>query len=331
MKSAQTLLPSQGPLVTRREFLWLSAAAGACAALPLSRAQAMPLRLGLVGLGGRGRAALAGFEGVPGAEIVALCDRDPEALRAASASIRRPAYLVREPLRLFAEGRMDAVLLATPPGVGLELAAAACDGGKDVYLFQPVAHDRQGMRRAAEIAKRRGRQVQIARSTRFLLAPGAASRLAAPTTSQVSGVEIVACLTGPRGGASAALLAQVIDELDFAQSLAEGKPERRFSVGGPGLLPGRWHDERIVFDLVGAAGERRSMTLTLVGGGASGATKSCDVVVHGSSGAVRIGTAPLAPGEPDDFSTFLDTLKRREVRFGTSLQRFIDLVDTFVH
>ena len=68
----------------RREFLKKSSQVTAGAALGLSaiscqRAQAGPsevIRIGVCGVKGRGNSHIQGFEGLPDAEVVALCDVD---------------------------------------------------------------------------------------------------------------------------------------------------------------------------------------------------------------------------------------------------------------
>lgn len=138
---------SQNPSATRRHFLIASAAAGGWAA---GRAHAAPrswravrsatirekLRLGVVGVGGRGNANLGG---VAHEEIVALCDVDARSLgRAAKRFGSAKRYFdAREMLEA---GGLDGVVISTPDHTHAPIAAAALRKGMHVYCEKPLTH-----------------------------------------------------------------------------------------------------------------------------------------------------------------------------------------------
>ncbi|HYF39120.1 MAG TPA: Gfo/Idh/MocA family oxidoreductase, partial [Gemmatimonadales bacterium] len=80
-----------------------------------------PLRAALVGCGRISTYHLAALRGIPGVEIVAVCDRDERVAReCATREGIRGCYTDVEAMML--ESRPDVVHLLTPPGSHLALA-----------------------------------------------------------------------------------------------------------------------------------------------------------------------------------------------------------------
>lgn len=143
----------QRALPTRRQFLHAAAAgAGAVTAgctLTAARSARVlgandTLRLGVIGLRGRGRDHLAGFRNVPGVRIAALCDVDSSYLQKELAECQRRGEAVQafaDPRRLFEAGAVDAVSVATPNHWHALLGVWACQHGLDAYIEKPVSHD----------------------------------------------------------------------------------------------------------------------------------------------------------------------------------------------
>lgn len=314
-------------LPTRREFLWWSAALGASAALPLGWMEAPEtlVRLGFIGLGSRGRQALASSLKLPGAEVRALCDLREDVLRSATETRTATGLVTREAGQLFAERSVDAVVLAAPAGAQLELAAAACAAGKDVFLLRPLPLDLRALRSVNDEAARHGRQAQVARATGLALEPGAAGRLVATPGVGLARAEVQARFQTPERPEAKALLAELLDEIDFAQTLLGGRVERSFTVGGPGLLPGRWIDQRIQMELAEKDGARRWLGIHLVAVRGQAVPKVSGVFFQGKRGTAALASSPLLPGDPLDFGLFLNTVRNREVGAGLSLSRLTEL------
>jgi len=157
----------------RRKFMKTSAAlAGAAAfAVPaIASGPASPagrVRVGVVGLGGRGRVSHCGAlldlakENV---EIAALCDCDENRLGPALAEVakrsgKRPAAFgfIK---KLLDDKSIDAVALATPNHWHALETIWACQAGKDVYVEKPASHNIFEGRKMVEAARRYGRIVQ---------------------------------------------------------------------------------------------------------------------------------------------------------------------------
>ncbi|MHC4329050.1 MAG: twin-arginine translocation signal domain-containing protein, partial [Planctomycetota bacterium] len=76
--------------ITRRDFMKSSVAAGVASAIPFSRARGANdrIRVGVVGLGGRGTGAhVPSFEKQEGVTVVALSDPDRQRMRKAAGTI----------------------------------------------------------------------------------------------------------------------------------------------------------------------------------------------------------------------------------------------------
>ncbi len=131
--------------MNRRGFLGYSAAAGiALANGPGAEAASnRSVRLGLVGLGGRGTALLRAALELPGVEVVALADPElkhrirGQGIAEKAAGIRPEA--VDSALRVFERGDVEAVLVATPCDLHAELDREALRAGKHLYAEKPLA------------------------------------------------------------------------------------------------------------------------------------------------------------------------------------------------
>lgn len=153
--------------ITRRDFVSSTSAAALAAALPrpafgIGRPDADPIRIGVIGCGGRGtgaaRDALAASDNV---SIVALGDLFPDKLARARASFARLAgedprfaagYQVSDERCFTGFDAIDQVLaadidlaiLATPPAFRAGHLEKAIGAGKHVFMEKPVAVDVHG-------------------------------------------------------------------------------------------------------------------------------------------------------------------------------------------
>jgi len=164
---------------SRRDFLRTGSAAGLAVAAPSVRTRPLmpdPIRVGLVGCGGRGTGAardcLTGSEGV---ELVALGDLFPDRLarcrEALSGRAQQDAGFAAklhvtdercftgfDAYRQVMATDIDMVILATPPGFRPEHLAHAVASGKHVFMEKPVAVDPAGVRSVIASAAEAGRR-----------------------------------------------------------------------------------------------------------------------------------------------------------------------------
>jgi predicted dehydrogenase len=155
--------------LNRRQFLTTSAAAGAVtlAALqpgPAGAAANEVIRVGVIGLNGRGADHIEGFRKLPGAEVAALCDVDEKVLgtradaldKATDKKVKRYADL----RKLFDDKEIDAVSIATPNHWHSLAGIWAMQAGKDVYVEKPCSHNVWEGRQLVKAARKYNRMCQ---------------------------------------------------------------------------------------------------------------------------------------------------------------------------
>jgi len=199
MKKASDLGSSDSFEITRRDFMQryglLAAGAAAAAQFPFvltSHAAADdPIRIGLIGCGGRGTGAIAdalgastkvnypqaGYhtENIPAGaaasqkniKVVALADAFPDRLNACREQLRNLEIQIPDELcftgfdaykKLLANSEINYVILATPPHFRPIHLKAAIEAGKNAFVEKPVAVDGTGVRmvlEAGELAKQK--------------------------------------------------------------------------------------------------------------------------------------------------------------------------------
>jgi len=152
---------------TRRDFLKQSLIVTAGASLPWTWARAAgandTIRVGVVGIRGRGGSHISGFSSLPGVRVVALCDVDSEALGKGAAAFEKKHNKVETyaDIRKLLESKdIDAISVATPNHWHALATIWACQAGKDVYVEKPVSHNVWEGRQAVKAAKKYQRIVQ---------------------------------------------------------------------------------------------------------------------------------------------------------------------------
>ena len=163
---------------TRRDFLQTSAiAAVSLPAIPLGVPSLIragnddPIRVGLIGCGGRGTGAARDcVSGAPNIQVVAMGDLFGDRLEESRKELVQnigAAYQVRDDhcftgfdaYQKVLESRIDLVILATPPAFRPIHLKAAVEAGKHIFTEKPVAVCPAGIRMvfaAADLAKQKG-------------------------------------------------------------------------------------------------------------------------------------------------------------------------------
>ena len=133
------------------------------------------VKLALIGCGAWGREILKTIGSQPLAEVVAICDTYPSAMRkcATDAPGAKPVADYNE---LLADKSIQAVVIATPTHQRREIVLAAIKAGKHVYCEAPLAHsieDAKAIALAAQAAPKQifqsGLQMRADAQRRFLL------------------------------------------------------------------------------------------------------------------------------------------------------------------
>lgn len=146
-------MPSTLP---RRSFL-LAAGAGAA----LAQSSAAPVRLGLIGSGGRGRTVLGEFKKDPALEPRAVCDVYEPNLEAGLSAAGPGAKAYRDYRALLDDREIDAVLIATPEHWHHRMALDAMAAGKDLYIEKPLCHTPEEGKQLVEAWRGSDRIVQV--------------------------------------------------------------------------------------------------------------------------------------------------------------------------
>ncbi len=126
--------------INRRHF-FLGAAAAAAATQSRASAQSAneTVRAAFIGVGGRGSTLLRHTLVEPNVKVVALCDLKPDRLdKAASAAARDNPKTFSDYHKLLEQKDIDAVYIATPCYLHVEMAIAAIQAGKHVYSEKPA-------------------------------------------------------------------------------------------------------------------------------------------------------------------------------------------------
>ncbi len=149
--------------MNRRIFL-MAPAAAAVRRLPASASPNDTIRVAVLGVNGRGRDHIAGFQKLPNVEVAVLCDPDRQVAAARAAEFeKRYGRRVRTETdlrRVFEDRTIDAVSIATPNHWHALATIWACQAGKDVYVEKPGSHNVFEGRKMVEAAHKYKRIVQ---------------------------------------------------------------------------------------------------------------------------------------------------------------------------
>jgi len=152
--------------LNRRDFIRTAALATAATAVPFictGEAQGDPIKVGVIGCGGRGGgAAQNALEADKNVRIIALADSFEDRAKGVQRALKRrgqniPDEMVFVGLDAYKKvlaTDVDYVILATPPGWRPEHFEAAINAKKHVFTEKPVATDVVGIRRFMAAAKK---------------------------------------------------------------------------------------------------------------------------------------------------------------------------------
>jgi predicted dehydrogenase len=146
-----TMSPPNATDLTRRDFIRggsVASVLGMLGAVELraqipQAAPAKPnsgakVKLGVIGLGSRGRDILTALQLLPDAEIAVICDHYEKLLNRSAGNVPG-AKTTADYRTILADKEIKAVLIATPSHQHKEIALAALKAGKHVYCEAPMA------------------------------------------------------------------------------------------------------------------------------------------------------------------------------------------------
>ncbi|MCS7024098.1 MAG: Gfo/Idh/MocA family oxidoreductase [Bryobacteraceae bacterium] len=154
--------------MNRREFVLMASASAPAAfaggATERARGANDRIRVAVIGVNGRGKNHIDGFEPLENVEVAALVDVDLAVANERAAAFekrygRRPA-VVQDMRRVFDDKDIDVVSIATPNHWHALATIWACQAGKDVYVEKPATHSLAEGRSMMAAAKKYNRIVQ---------------------------------------------------------------------------------------------------------------------------------------------------------------------------
>jgi predicted dehydrogenase len=118
------------------------------------------IRIGIIGYGYWGPRIARNFQGIPGCELAVICDRSPEMLRRAGQVF--PGVSVTSDVNdVLGSPCIDAVCVVTPVWTHFELAKAALENGKHVFVEKPFTSTVAQAEELIELAERKHLQIMV--------------------------------------------------------------------------------------------------------------------------------------------------------------------------
>jgi len=111
-----------------------------------------PVKFGVIGLGVQGREILTQLGRLPNAPVTAICDSYKASLKRASEAAPNAQQLT-DYRAVLENPEVQAVVIATPTPLHKDIALAALQSGKHVYLEAPMAHSIEDGRSIAKAAQ----------------------------------------------------------------------------------------------------------------------------------------------------------------------------------
>lgn len=188
-----------------------------------------PLRTAVVGVGYLGRFHAQKHQALPGVELVAVCDRDPQRGRAVAAEVGTRA--VDDHRELI--GQIDAVTIAATTAEHFALARFFLERGVHVLVEKPIARTSAEAKYLMQLAAERKLKLQVGHVERFNPALLAARRM-------LTAIRFIEChRLAPfkgRGADVDVVLDVMIHDLDLILSLVDSNPVAVSAVGIPVVM-----------------------------------------------------------------------------------------------
>lgn len=154
--------------LNRRHFFLGVAAAAAARSAASGQSANDTIQTALIGSGGRGQSLLRGVLLQPDVKVAAICDIKPDRLDAAATMAARdkPATL-RDYNDVLENPYIDAVYIATPCDLHVEMAIAALEAGKHVYCEKPVGITAESIARLVKAVAAAKTVFQVGQQLRY--------------------------------------------------------------------------------------------------------------------------------------------------------------------
>jgi len=306
--------------MNRRTFLKRSTTlAGAALGRAAQSPSPDPIRTGIIGTGNRGGHLWRSLVKLDGVKLLAACDTKPDRLdRALSTASRDNPTGYTDYRKLLERADIDAVFIATPCDLHVEMAIAALQAGKHVYCEKPIGITPQSIARLLEVARTSKTVFQVGQQLRYStqlqetiakIHDGVAGKVIMLKAQRHSGNDLAH--DGPSADwffdakrSGDVIVEMSVHNLDVCNWIIGGRPDKAAGFGGVSLWvdqpPGRTSMDGYTLSYEYANDVKMSFTQVffhpsgLPGGGQY-------FYVYGTKGAVDVSTAkfyPMGRGEP---------------------------------
>ena len=128
--------------------------------IPAQPDRANVLRMGVIGYGYWGPNIVRNIRSIDNAELVAVCDKSPAALRRAAKGYPG-VHLTTDFAEVLRSPDIDAVAVITPVWTHYELAKSALENGKHVFVEKPFTSTPWQAEELIELADRKGLKIMV--------------------------------------------------------------------------------------------------------------------------------------------------------------------------
>jgi predicted dehydrogenase len=118
------------------------------------------IQLGVIGYGYWGPQIVRNFSSIDGCEVRSVCDRSPHALRRASQAYPH-LQVTLDDTEVLGSASIDAVAIVTPVWTHFDLAKAALENGKHVFVEKPFTSTAAQAEELIELADKRRLQIMV--------------------------------------------------------------------------------------------------------------------------------------------------------------------------
>jgi predicted dehydrogenase len=118
------------------------------------------VRVGVIGYGYWGPNIVRNFQGQDQCDVVALCDKSPDALRRAR-RVYPNLHMTTDFTEILQSPKVDAVAIVTPVWTHYALAKAALENGKHVFVEKPFTSTSTQAEELIELAERRNLKIMV--------------------------------------------------------------------------------------------------------------------------------------------------------------------------
>ena len=127
---------------------------------PISRKAVSLVKFGVIGYGYWGPNVVRNLHSIPGAEVVSLCDKSSTSRKRAHKT-HPSIYVSADAAEVITSPEIDAVAIVTPVWTHFELAKAALDNGKHVFVEKPFTSNIAQAAQLIDLAEQKNLKIMV--------------------------------------------------------------------------------------------------------------------------------------------------------------------------